>query len=297
VNGILLVDKPPGMTSHDVVDRIRRAAGMRRIGHTGTLDPAATGLLILCLGNATRLSEFLTGLDKTYEGTLLLGTTTDSYDLDGTVLEEREVPALSIEALQTVCDGFTGTIMQVPPMVSAVKVGGERLYKRARKGETVEREPRPITVREFQILDFASPRAMFRLNCTRGTYARSLCHDIGQIIGCGACLADLRRTAVGKYQVKDALNVNEFTSIDTVSSRLVPLDRALDLPEVTVRRSARNIVATGGIIEASDLVKACPVDHGWIQVKSEDGSLLALGLVESTLGIRRVLPKRVLCGR
>lgn len=297
MNGILLVDKTAGMTSHDVVDRIRRAAGMRRVGHTGTLDPAATGLLILCLGKATRLSEFLTGLDKTYEGAILLGTTTDSYDLDGEIVEERGVPALELAQVQAACDSFTGAILQVPPMVSAVKVGGERLYKRARKGEVVEREPRPVTVREFRILDFQPPRATFRLQCTRGTYARSLCHDVGQALGCGACLADLRRTAVGKYRIEDALAVDEFTSAEVVASRLVPLDEALDLPEVRVRRSASKTVATGGALDPPDLVKACPIDHGWIQVKAEDGTLLALGLVESNLGIRRVLPKRVMCGR
>ena len=297
MNGILLVDKPSGMTSHDVVDRIRRATGMRRIGHTGTLDPAATGLLILCLGTATRLSEFLTGLDKTYEGTLLLGTTTDSYDLDGSVLDERAVPPLTQSVIQDVCDAFTGTILQVPPMVSAVKVGGKRLYKLARQGETVEREPRPITVREFQVLDYAAPHAAFRLCCTRGTYARSLCHDVGERLGCGACLENLRRTAVGKYSVNDALDVNAFTSRDTVVSRLLTLDRALDLPEVLIRRASRQVVACGGAIEAPDMLQACPVDHGWVQVKSEDGELLALGHVESSLGVRRVLPKRVLCVR
>ncbi len=297
MNGLLLVDKPAGMTSHDVVDHIRRAAGMRRIGHTGTLDPAATGLLVLCLGSATRLSEFLTGLDKTYEGAILLGTTTDSYDLDGAVLEEREVPLVSQAELQSVCDAFVGTIMQVPPMVSAVKVGGERLYKRARKGETVHRESRPVTVKEFRILDCTPPTATFRLCCTRGTYARSLCHDVGQKMGCGACLSGLRRTAVGKYTVADALAVDGFTSLETVSSRLLPLGQALDLPEVVVRSASRKVVAAGGTIEAPDLRQVCPVDHGWIQVKSEDGELLALGLVESNMGVRRILPKRVLCGR
>lgn len=297
MNGILLVDKPSGMTSHDVVDRVRKAAGIRRVGHTGTLDPAATGLLILCLGKATRLSEFLTGLDKTYQGTILLGTTTNSYDLDGEILEVRDVPVLEPGQLQQACDAFTGTIMQLPPMVSAVKVGGERLYKRARKGEVVDREPRPVTVREFQVLSVESPRAEFRLRCTRGTYARSLCHDVGQNLGCGACLASLRRTAVGKYDVKDAVRLDDLTSVGAVASRLIPLDDALDLPEVRIRRAASKTVAAGGIVEAPDLVQSCPVDHGWIQVKSEDGKLLALGLVESTLGVRRVLPKRVMCGR
>ena len=296
MNGILLVDKPTGMTSHDVVDRIRKASGMRRVGHTGTLDPAATGLLILCVGPATRLSEFLTGLDKTYEGTILLGVTTDSYDLDGKVIEERPVPETSIAALQALCDRFTGDILQVPPMVSAVKVGGERLYKMARKGETVEREARPVTVREFSVLSYEPPRASFRLCCTRGTYARSLCHDVGQLLGCGACLASLRRTAVGRYAIGDALPVDEFDSRDKVRSRLLPLNTALDLPEVIVRQPSQGLLLSGCALENRDLRIACPIEQGWIQVKSESGELLALGQVESPGGVARIKPKRVLSG-
>ena len=177
MNGILLVDKPTGMTSHDVVDRLRRAARIRRIGHTGTLDPGATGLLILCLGSATRLSEFLICLDKVYEGEMRLGIVTDSFDLDGKTVEERPVPHLDPVDIQKALDRFTGDILQVPPMVSAVKINGERLYKKARKGEVVERPPRPVTIREFVLLRYTPPNVVFRVRCTRGTYARSLCHD------------------------------------------------------------------------------------------------------------------------
>ncbi|MCC6697618.1 MAG: tRNA pseudouridine(55) synthase TruB [Candidatus Hydrogenedentes bacterium] len=284
------------MTSHDVVDIIRRATGIRRIGHTGTLDPAATGLLILCVGPATRLSEFLTGLDKTYEGALLLGVTTDSYDMDGRVLAEHAVPDTSLEGLQTLCNRFTGEILQVPPMVSAVKVGGERLYKLARKGETVEREPRPVTVREFTVLSYEPPQATFRLCCTRGTYARSLCHDVGQLLGCGGCLASLRRTAVGRYSIGDAMPVLSFNSPDKVKSRLLPLNTALDLPEAVVRHARQGLVLSGCALENRDLRADCPIEEGWIQVKSESGELLALGMVESPGGFARIQPKRVLSG-
>lgn len=294
MTGLLLVDKPAGMTSHDVVDCIRRAAGLRRIGHTGTLDPGATGLLVLCLGKATRLSEHLTGLDKTYEGTMRMGVVTDSYDLDGKVLEERPVPPLSVEAIQEVCDRFTGEIEQVPPMVSAVKVGGERLYKLARKGEVVERPSRRISVHEFQVLSYEAPDAVVRVRCSSGTYVRGLCHDVGGQLGCGAVLASLRRTFVGSHAVSEALPVAEFTGPEGVESRLLPIDSALNLPSVTVRNSSRSLLMSGGTLLLPDLKGPCEAREGWVQVKGENGKLLALGTVDSTAAGPRIHPKRVL---
>lgn len=296
MTGLLLVDKPAGRTSHDVVDHIRRAAGTRRVGHTGTLDPGATGLLVLCLGHATRLSEHLTGLDKTYEGAMRFGLVTDSYDMDGKVVEEKPVPELSIEAIQEVCDGFTGQIMQAPPMVSAVKVGGERLYKIARQGVEVERAPRPVTVREFQVLRYDAPEAFIRVRCTRGTYVRSLCHDVGGKLGCGAILSRLRRTAVGNYHVDNALEMEQFQKLSDVESRLLPIDTALDLPVVVVRRSSRNAVASGTALTVDDLVGACTARNGWVQIKSESGKLLALGEVNPGPPGPFIHPRRVFVG-
>jgi tRNA pseudouridine55 synthase len=294
MNGILLVNKPTGMTSHDVVDKVRKAAGTRRVGHTGTLDPSATGLLILCLGTATRLSEFLTALDKVYEGEMELGKVTDSHDLDGEVLETHPVPDLTLEQLQHVFDGFVGDIMQVPPMVSAVKINGERLYKRARKGEVVERPARPITVHAFDVLSYDPPRAKFRVRCTRGTYARTLCHDAGQTIGCGATLAALCRTAVGRHRVEDAANLDDLKTPSDVRERLRPLTGALDLPSVVLSDAGRRVVAHGGAVIETDLKQRCPVDHGWIQLLAESGELLALGQVEKASPGLRIQPKRVL---
>ncbi len=294
MKGILLVDKPPGMTSHDVVDRVRKAAGMRRVGHTGTLDPRATGLLILCLGGATRLSEHLTRLDKVYEGTMRLGTVTDSYDLDGAVLEENPLPDLDLEHLQRACDAFTGEIMQVPPMVSAVKVGGERLYRIARGGETVARESRPVTVHEFRVLGYTPPDAHIRVHCTSGTYVRSLCHDIGQALGCGAALASLRRTWVGHHSAENAVPLDALSDREAVKTHLLPIQEALDLPEVIVRPTSRKTVTSGATLTRKHLQGDCPVRTGWVQVKTESGELLALGLVEaSPLGVS-IHPKRVL---
>lgn len=296
MKGVLLVDKPSGMTSHDVVDRIRRAAKMRRVGHTGTLDPGATGLLIICLGAATRLSEYLTRLDKVYEGYTRLGVVTDSYDMDGTVLEEREVPELEPADIQAVFDQFTGAISQVPPMVSAVKVGGRRLYKMAREGETVEREARDVTVKEFHLIDYQAPLAQFRVCCSSGTYVRGLCHDAGEVLGCGAALDSLRRTAVGRHTVENAAPVDAFKTVDDIYERLMPMGEALDLPEVIVHPRSERVVASGGALHRAELKGECPVTEGWIQVKSTRGELLALAEVEKTPVELQVLPRRVFVG-
>lgn len=293
MTGILLVDKPSGMTSHDVVDRVRKAAGIRRVGHTGTLDPNATGLLVLCLGKATRLSEHLTGLDKEYEGTMRLGIVTDSYDSDGQVVEERPIPDLTIEKIQEICDRFTGAIEQLPPMVSAVKVGGERLYKIARKGEVVERQPRKVTVHEFTVLEFNAPDALIRVRCTSGTYVRALCHDVGEILGCGAMLASLRRTQVGRHHVRDAVTLDQLTDPDVVRERLMPMGDALDFPSVHIKPQAQQLVMSGGSLSPRDLVKPCMETEGWVQIKTEAGRLIALGLVEASAAGARVHAKRV----
>jgi tRNA pseudouridine55 synthase len=296
LNGIVLVDKPAGMTSHDVVDRLRKAAGMRKIGHTGTLDPAATGLLILCLGNATRLSETLTGLPKTYEGYLRFGVATDSHDMDGKVLETHEVPEIRAEEIQSAFDEFTGDIQQMPPMVSAVKIGGERLYKKARKGEVVERPARDVTVHEFVLLDWSAPLARFRVSCSSGTYVRSLCHDVGSRFGCGGVLDSLRRTAVGTHQVANATPLEQFQTREDVERAMVPLNQALDLPEVIVIRAAERLVASGSPLRRTELESQCPINHGWVQVKSKRGELLALAEVHAGPYDIELRPKRVFMG-
>ncbi len=293
MNGLLLVDKPAGVTSHDVVDYLRKASGLRRIGHTGTLDPNATGLLVLCLGKATRLSEHLTGLDKTYEGTMRLGVTTTSHDIEGEVLEERPVPDITLEEIQQACNNYLGDIEQVPPMVSAVKVGGERLYKLARRGEEVERPPRQVHVAAFEALRYTPPDAELRVQCSSGTYVRSLCHDVGQDLGCGAALAALRRTYVGRFSVADARPMATFETQADVEAALLPLDEALDLPVACVRNSSRKLVAAGNSLVRSDLAEDCPINEGWVQLKSSSGVLLALGTVSATAAGVRIQPRRV----
>lgn len=293
MKGILLVDKPAGMTSHDVVDRLRAVTGIRKIGHTGTLDPSATGLLIMCIGPATRLSEFLTGMDKEYEGNMRLGVTTTSHDMDGEVVAESVVPEFSLEQIQLAAKAFTGEIDQLPPMVSAVKVGGQRLYKHARRGEEVEREPRRVNVKRFEILGYEPPLVRFVVECTRGTYVRSLCHELGNALGCGGALNRLRRTAVGKHLVSDALPLQDFKTRDDVVARLLPLEHALEIPIVVALPSGRARVASGNALRLSDLQSDCPVDHGLVQVNSTEGELLALAEVTVTGNGPSLRPKRV----
>jgi tRNA pseudouridine55 synthase len=224
-DGALLVDKPAGMTSHDVVDRLRRHLRFKKIGHAGTLDPAATGLLILLLGRATKFSDQVMGGDKVYAGAIRPGETTDSYDADGEVTARAEIPAgLTLERLNELAAGFLGDQLQTPPMVSAVKVGGVPLYKLARQGREVEREARLIHVYSFRFSAWEPPLAHFRLACTKGTYVRSIAHELGRKLGCGAHLFSLRRLASGAFKVEDAapLDVLLAESPAATAARLIP---------------------------------------------------------------------------
>lgn len=298
MNGILLVDKPQGMTSHDVVDALRKATHIRRIGHTGTLDPRATGLLILCIGQATRLSQHFSDLGKTYEGIMRLGLVTKSHDLDGEVVEEKPVPeTLTMNDVQNICNNFVGDIEQVPPMVSAIKVGGKRLYKIAREGGEVERKPRPVTVKCFDVLEWNLPEATIRITCSSGAYVRTLCHDVGQQLGCGAALAQLRRTHVGNYSLENAAPLDALTSVEDVEKRLIPMDDALDLPAVCVDAAQAEMVQSGGAISSKGLTSACPTNTGWVQIKDADGKLLAIALAQPTAMGARLQPKRVFSER
>lgn len=227
LDGALLIDKPAGWTSHDVVAKVRGHFRLEKVGHCGTLDPMATGLLIIVLGKATKLSEKLMSADKVYEGTMRLGETTDSYDADGELVETRPVPSLTTEMLNEAAASFLGDQLQVPPMVSAKKIGGVPLYKLARKGQEVYREARPVHLYTYRFHDYEEPFAYFRVSCTKGTYVRSLAHDLGQKLGCGAHLTALRRTASGKFDLKDASpleDILQFSREELVAHVLPLLD-------------------------------------------------------------------------
>ncbi len=213
-DGVLLVDKPARLTSHDVVDRIRRHFGFNKVGHCGTLDPAATGLLVIVLERATKLQDRLMADDKMYEGTMLLGVSTDSQDADGAVIAEKPVPPLDATAIEEAFARFRGDLQQVPPMVSAIKHQGQPLYKLARKGKTVEREPRLIHIYDLRVLQLELPRIQFRVACTKGTYVRTLCSDIGDVLGCGAHLCGLRRARSGHFDVKDAHTLDALLKLN-----------------------------------------------------------------------------------
>ncbi|HYT61401.1 MAG TPA: tRNA pseudouridine(55) synthase TruB [Haliangiales bacterium] len=224
LDGALLIDKPAGPTSHDVVDAIRRRFQIKKVGHCGTLDPGATGLLILVLGRGTKLSEKLMSADKIYEGTLRLGEATDSYDADGKSTASLPVPPLTLDQLNEVAATFIGDQMQLPPMVSAVKKDGVPLYKLARKGIEVERKERLIHIYQFQFSAYQEPIGHFRVACTKGTYVRTLTHDFGQKFGCGAHLRTLRRTASGKFDVSNALPLEEVLKLSGagLEQRVIP---------------------------------------------------------------------------
>ncbi len=221
-DGLLLVDKPTGPTSHDIVARVRRHFGIKKVGHGGTLDPNATGLLVILLGKGTKLSNQVMGSDKVYEGTMKLGVTTDTQDCDGEITGEKDPGDVTRAMLEAEMKKWIGDVMQTPPMVSAIKKAGVPLYKLARKGQEVEREPRMLHIYEFTLLDFTLPRATFRLRCTKGTYVRTLCSDIGQSLGCGAILETLRRTQSGSLDVKNAITMDEILKLDRAGlARLV----------------------------------------------------------------------------
>ncbi len=227
LDGALLVDKPSEWTSHDVVAKVRGHFRLPKVGHCGTLDPMATGLLILVLGKATRYSERLMSSDKVYEGTMRLGEVTDSYDADGELVETRPVPPLHLEDLNEAASLFVGDLQQIPPMVSAKKVGGVPLYRLARQGKEIPREPRLVHIYTFRFEDYEDPFGYFRVSCTKGTYVRSLAHDLGQRIGCGAHLTALRRTASGRFDVADAVPLQELLALDRkgLEARVIPLIR------------------------------------------------------------------------
>ncbi len=227
-NGVLLVDKPPAWTSHDVVKFVRRF-GFRKVGHCGTLDPSATGLLILVIGRATKLTNQLSGQDKVYEGTMELGTETFSQDSEGDVVATRDWSHVTPAMVQETCNDFVGPQEQIPPMVSAIKKDGRKLYDLARRGVVVERDPRPIVIHSLDVLTINLPDVAFQVRCSKGTYVRTLCADIGAALECGAFLKRLRRTASGRFDLTGAQTMDAIKTwnAETLVAHMIPLEKAL----------------------------------------------------------------------
>lgn len=295
-DGLLPVDKPAGVTSHDVVARVRRALGIRAAGHLGTLDPAATGLLVVALGAATRCSTVWQGGEKTYEARVRFGVVTDSQDLDGAVLETRPVEVSEAE-VRAASLAWVGEIEQTPPMVSALKHKGERLHAIARRGETVERAPRRITVHEWRWLEVALPEARFVVRCSGGTYVRTLAHDLGARLGCGAALAGLRRLGSAPFGVDQACPWEDLTTLeaaDVLTRHGIGLDRALAvLPAVTLDVAGAEALGRGQRVRVE--AGTAPVGAGERSVVLRDpaGRALALGELRAEAAIVAAFPQVV----
>ena len=273
MNGIVIIDKPQGWTSQDVTARLRRVFNTRRIGHGGTLDPMATGVLPVIVGRATRGVEFFEHAEKVYETTIRFGLTTDTEDITGKVLTENEV-SLTENDLLAVLPEFRGDILQVPPMYSAIKVGGQKLYDLARKGREVERQPRPITIHELELLAFSGSEARLRVRCSKGTYIRTLCKDIGEALGCGGCMAALRRVEAGEYTLEGSIPLRQLLDIsergEDVAHLLRPVDTMFASHEKLRLNEKQARLVKNGNAFASD----CP--DGPYRVYAPDGEFLAL---------------------
>ena len=273
MDGIVIVDKPKGWTSQDVVSKLRGVFRTRRIGHGGTLDPMATGVLPVFVGRATRGVEFFEHAEKIYEAELLLGTVTDTEDVTGTVLETRPV-SVSREQLEDILSRFRGEISQIPPMYSAIKINGQKLYDLARKGQEVERKPRKITIFSLECLDFDGSTAVLRVHCSKGTYIRTLCKDIGQALGCGGCMAALRRVQAGDYGISQAVTLETLAGCENPEKYLLPVDSLFSAyPAVTLTPNQEKRCRNGNSFSVT-------LPEGRYRAYSQSGEFLMLAAVE-----------------
>ena len=274
MNGIVIVDKPQGWTSQDVTARLRRVFNTRRIGHGGTLDPMATGVLPVFVGRGTRGVEFFEHAEKIYEATLRLGLTTDTEDVTGTVLEQREV-RISEDDFLGILDKFRGKIQQIPPMYSALKVNGQKLCDLARKGKEVERQPREIEIFELTCLEFAGDTARLRVHCSKGTYIRTLCKDIGEALGCGGCMAALRRVRAGEYTIENAVALEELLETAEPEQYLRTVDTMFtQYPAVTLTANQEKRCRNGNAFSVN-------MAEGTYRAYSQSGEFLMLAKVEN----------------
>ena len=274
MNGIVIVDKPQEWTSQDVTARLRRVFNTRRIGHGGTLDPMATGVLPVFVGRATRGVEFFEHAEKTYETVLRLGLTTDTEDISGTVLTEQDA-FVTGEQLEAVLEQFRGEILQVPPMYSALKINGQKLVDLARKGKEVERKPRPITIHELRLLGMDADGIHLRVRCSKGTYIRTLCKDIGDALGCGGCMAQLRRVQAGEYTIQEAIPLMELLDCEDPQAHLRQVDTMFrNYPQITLTPNQEKRCRCGNAFSVK-------LEDGTYRAYGADGTFLMLAKVES----------------
>lgn len=275
INGILNVYKEAGFTSHDVVAKLRGICRQKKIGHTGTLDPEAVGVLPVCLGSGTKLCDMLTDKSKEYEAVLLLGQVTDTQDVTGTVLEEHEVTVDEEQAVEAI-RSFVGAYEQIPPMYSALKVNGKRLYELARAGKEVERKGRPVEIHSIEILSVSLPEITFRVACSKGTYIRTLCHDIGQKLGCGGTMKSLKRTRVGIFTIDGALKLSQLEELAAqglLEEKVIPVEAMFaELPALTVKDAFARLIENGNAFypgQAEESVRT--PDGGQVRVYDRKG--------------------------
>lgn len=281
IHGIINVYKEKGFTSHDVVAKLRGIVGQKKIGHTGTLDPDATGVLPVCLGKATKLCDLLTDKNKTYEAVLLLGKTTDTQDITGEVLEEKSTEALTEEKVREAIEGFIGDYEQIPPMYSALKVNGKKLYELAREGKVIERKARPVKILDIQILEIDLPKVRMEVSCSKGTYIRTLCHDIGEKLGCGGCMESLMRTRVSTFRIEDAKTLDEIETLKQegkLAELLVPIDAMfLSYPKITVKDDWKAFAKNGNPLDLKMLKEACGQnEETQVRLYDESGKFIAI---------------------
>ena len=272
MNGIVIVDKPAGWTSNDVVSKLKGVLHTRRVGHGGTLDPMATGVLPVFVGRGTRGVEFFEHAEKIYETVLRLGVATDTEDITGTVLETRPV-AVTESALEQVLEQFRGEIMQIPPMYSALKVNGQKLYDLARKGKEVERQPRPVTIHELTCLELRGNTAKLRVHCSKGTYIRTLCKDIGEALGCGGCMEALRRVKAGEYTAEEAVPLAQLIEAAEPEVYLRPVDSLFaSYPAATLTENQEKRCRNGNSFSVA-------MEEGTYRAYSQNGEFLMLAKV------------------
>lgn len=301
-DGLLLVDKKSGITSHDAVERFRRRSRIKKVGHTGTLDPLATGLLVLCVGKATRLQAYLMGMEKTYEGTIQFGWATDSYDADGTPVGDAVEQNVESIDFQPLLPQFIGDLEQMPPQFSAKKVAGVRAYELARKGETAALTPKKVTVYEFEILSVEGSTARFRVRSSAGTYVRSLAHDLGAAAGVPAHLKELRRTRIGSFKVEDAISFEKMSEAEVGEILTAPQFQSLSEVDLPLEKVRIDWAAQGKLMRGQSVIltPAVPVKAGdLLALGNPHDQLIAIGEVANVLrvnGPAEIRPKVVLAG-